>query len=205
VDRRSILIVAAIIAAVVGGCIFWRYWHGGHPDLLVQEYRNTKFGYSVEYPTSWYLGDVGEPEDEANPAWFVSSYDDIQLMEGGLPHEVTVPIVVSNVGELAAMDSSMPEIKSSWDWVNWRRSQWGESDYERLGSFEDEEITLDGKSAVKTVFEASSDESGPWIVVVLFDPNSNFVYQIEYVGRQPYYDTNLAHFEAILSSFRTTN
>jgi hypothetical protein len=215
VDRKIVLIVIAIIAAAVGGCLFWRYWHGGHPDLLVRKYRNTRFGYSVEYPTSWYLGDVGEPEDEANPAWFVSSYDDVQLMEGGLPHEVTVPIVVSNVGELAAMDSSMPEIESSWDWVNWRRSQWGESDYERLGSFEEEEMTVDGKVAVRTTYEANSAETGlpaeasakagPWIVVILFDPNSNFVYQIEYVGRQPYYDTNLTYFEAILSSFRINN
>lgn len=201
--KRLTLTIVIALTALIGGYLFWRYWQGGHPDMLIQEYRNTKFGFSLDYPTSWHLGYMGDSEETGNPVWFVPSSKDVQLMEGGLPNEVTVPVVVHNLEELTEMDPSIPEIKNSWDWVNWRRSQWGESDYERLGPFQDGEITIDGKAAVKTVFEASSDESGPWIVVVLFDPNSNLIYQIEYVGRQPFYDSNLQHFEDLLISFST--
>jgi len=209
------LAVAAALTALVGGYLFWRYWRGGHPDLLIQEYRNTKFGFSLDYPASWHLGYMGDSEETGNPVWFVSNPQDVQLMEGGLPCEVTVPVVVQELGNFAEIDPSMPEIRSSWDWVNWKRSRWTEADYERLGSFHDSEITIDGKVAVKTVFEAgyqsapgSADdrsafgEAGPWIVVVLFDPGSQLVYQIEYVGRQPFYDDNFSRFEGILASFR---
>lgn len=199
-DRKLVLTV--VLAALAGGYLFWRYWCGGHPDLLVQEYQNTKFGYSFEYPTSWYLGDVGDLEEEANPVWVVSHPEDVQLMEGGLPHEVVVPVVVHNLEELTEIDPSMLKINTSWDWVNWRRSQWGESDRERLGSYQDEEITVDGKLAIRTTFEASSAEAGPWVVVVFLDANSKLIYQIEYVSRQSFYDGNLHHFEDLLASFR---
>ena len=202
--KRSALAVIIALAALTGGYLFWRYWHGGHPDLLVQEYRNTKFGYSVEYSTSWYLGYMGDSEETGNPVWFVPNFEDVELAEGGLPREVTVPVVVQDLGKLAEIDPSMPEINSSWGWVNWRRSQWGESDRERLGSYQDKEVTIDEKLAVRTTYAASSDESGPWIVVVLYDSNSDFVYQIEYVGRQPFYGTNTYHFETLLASFRTS-
>lgn len=201
--KRFTLAIMVALAALAGGYLFWRYWHGGHPDLLVQEHRNTKFGYSVEYPTSWHLGYMGDSEETGNPVWFVPNPEDVQLMEGGLPREVTVPIVAHKLEDFTEIDPSMPEINSSWDWVNWRRSQWGESDRERLGSYQDKEVTIDGKAAVRTTYAASSDESGPWIVIVLYDPNSDLVYQIEYVGRQPFYNENISHFEALLTSFQT--
>lgn len=201
--KKTFLIVAvAVIAALVGGYLFWRYWHGGHPDLLAPTYESEKFGYSVEYPTHWQVGYLGESQEQGNPVWFVSSPEDIELAEGGLPHEVMVPIVVHDLGELAEIDPPMLEIESSWDWVNWKCSQGTGHQYE---SYQDDEIMVDGKPAVRTTYGASSDDGGPWIVVILYDSVSDLVYQIEYVGRQPYYDTNLHNFELILDNFRTNN
>lgn len=187
-----LLIVAAVLAAPVP-------LHSAKQ----KEYKNTKYGYSLKYPSAWFITYLGKSEGDAVVVKFAESEVDAQFTDSAETGPV-VEIIVSDLKELKGMGAKLPEIKTAADWIAWDRSNWDEEEKKRIGEYKDEPVSLSGLEGVRIVFKTPAfPGAGPAIEVILYNPLKELLYDIKYIGMKPAYDKGLKIFEDVLKSFTT--
>jgi hypothetical protein len=170
-----------------------------NPNMLI--YINQKYGYSIEYPKSWWYAWLGNNDGKkANIYWFVSDKSDMELKDGGFSVGAKVEIIVQDLKEALKLDSRFPDIDSAQDWVDWQRTGYSKLTGKKA-VYDDKKITIAGKEAIKTIEdEPQFGDAGPVVEITLY--NANKIYQIKYLGRDPAYALNTTLFEKMLKSFK---
>jgi len=211
--KKIILIIIIFLIVLIAAPIGWYYWqlnyppNGGEDDLSKKipaeiSYYNDKYKYSLKFPEEWFVGFLGNSKEEANVIWFVSDEKDLEQGDGGPPLGAKVEVIAQDLEELRLIDPRFPEINSAKGWLDWERSGWSKFSREPVDirKYEERTVTLAGKEAIRTTYKESTfEETGPGIAMTLFD--SDIIYQINYLGRKPFYTENLDSFEKIIHSF----
>lgn len=189
-----------IVLSVVVAVVFLAFIPHAYPKTD-GVYQNTRYGYSLKYPASWFIGYLGPSEKDAVVLRICSDVNSTQFGDAGIENPL-VEIIVSDLKELKEVGSRIPGVKSPKDWLDWDRSNWDEPERERIGPYRDEKIIVSGSEGVKTTYSKPIfPGAGPVVEVILFNPATEMVYSIKYFGDQRTYGENLKHFENILKSF----
>ena len=219
--KKTLTTILVIVFILVILPIGWYYWQNnsgnqGVDDLTNQGwvapdngaavyreglYFNTKFGYSVDYPDEWFIGYYGESEEQAQVIFFVSNQGDLQAADGGLPLGVKAEIIVQDLKELREMAASMSHIDTIGEYVKWQKTYQAGFDTDMQGKCIEENIKIGQVDAIKEVCdnpaEAGFDKTRK---VQLLSPDMNYIYIIQYLGREPYYSNNASEFDRIYKS-----
>lgn len=212
-SKKLLLIILIPLIVLIAAPIGWYYWQLNYPPDLGEDdlskkipaeisYYNEKYKYSLKFPEEWFVGFLGDSKEEANVVWFVSDEKDLEQGDGGPPVGAKVEVIVQDLEEQRLIDPRFPEINSAKDWLDWERSGWSKFSREPVETrkYEERTVTLAGKEAIRTTYkEPEFVEAGPGITITLFD--SDIIYQINYLGRKPFYTESLGKFEEIVKSF----
>lgn len=171
------------------------------PNMLV--YINEKYGYSIEYPKTWWYGWIGDNDGaKADVYWFVSDKSDMELKDGGLPAGAKAEIIVTDLEELKNIDASMLNIDTIEKYAEWQKANQVGFDTEMQGECIEENIKINGLNAIKEVCENPMEESfGKTRKVQLLSSDDKYVFLIQYLGKEPYYSDNTDKFENVYKSF----
>jgi len=165
-------------------------------------YANTKYDYSLKFPSTWSISYFGETEEESSVIWIVSDEQDLEMADGGLPRGSRMEVIVQELSELEEGDPSFPEMVTVYDWLEWQRTYQAGFDSESMGEPKDENVTVGGIRAVKTYFEEPLyEDMAKTIVVTLLDPVNERVFQIQYLGSEPTFSENKSVFDQFLQTF----
>ncbi|MBU0648986.1 hypothetical protein KJ969_02690 [Patescibacteria group bacterium] len=172
------------------------------PTAEQTAYANTKYDYSLKFPSAWTINCFGEAEEEANVIWIVSDEQDLEMADGGLPRGSRMEVIVQELSELKEGDPSFPDMVTVYDWLEWQRTYQAGFDSESMGEPKDENVTVGGIRAVKTYFEEPLyEDMAKTIVVTLLDPVNERVFQIQYLGIESAFSENESVFDQFLESF----
>lgn len=213
--KKLILIIAIIVVILVILPIGWYYWQNNSGNQGIDDlrsnpatdpdfgiYQNNKFDYSVNYPKDWFLGFYGESREQAQVVFFVSNKGDLQGADGGPPLGAKVEIIVQDLKELKEMDKSMSHINTIDKYVKWQKTYQVGFDTEMQEKCIEENIKIGQVDAIKEICDNPVGAGfGKTRKVQLLRPDMNYVYIIQYLGREPYYSNNTDTFDKVYKSF----
>jgi len=171
---------------------------------ISKNYQNTKFGYSIDYPTTWTVGFLGRSSGEAAVLRICQNAIDAQFSDGG-ELDPLVEVIVTDIREMKKMGARIPTITSAKDWIQWERSSWDTEEKERVGPIKDQPIIVGDLNGVESLHKKPvMPGMGPAVEVTLFDPQTEYIYSLKYLGRKPAYKESLPKFKEILAGFKLT-
>jgi len=131
---------------------------------------------------------------------------DMELKDGGLPAGAKAEIIVQNLQKLKNMDEAMSYIDTIEEYVEWQNSYQVGFDTDMQGECQKENIKIDEMDAIKKICNNPIEESvGKYRKVQLLSPDGNYIFLIQYLGREPYYSNNIDKFEDMYRSFNFYN
>lgn len=218
--KKTLTTIAIIVLILVILPIGWYYWQNNsgnqgvddlanliEPDNGVAIYKeglyfNTKFGYSVDYPDEWFIGYYGESKEQAQVVFFVSNQGDLQGADGEPPLGAKAEIIVHDLKKLKEMDASMSHIDTIDEYVKWQKTYQVGFDTEMHGKCIEENIKIGKADAIREICDNSAEDGfSKTRKVQLLSPDKNYIFLIQYLGREPYYSNNIEQFNKIYKSF----
>jgi len=212
--KKSIIGIVIIVVILVILPIGWYYWQNNSGNQGIDDlanyiptdpnfsvYQNNKFGYSVDYPKDWFLGFFGESKPQAQVVFFVTDKGDLQATDGGPPLGAKVEIIVQDLKELKEMDTSMSHIDTIDEYVKWQNIYQVGFDTEMQGECIEENIKIGTTDAIREICDNPVEAGfGKVRNIKLLSPDMNYVYIIQYLGREPEYSNNTDMFDKIYKS-----
>ena len=230
--QKILLTLIVVVLLTVAISLGWYYWQinqapGPTGDVLIppasdntnkapiadntnvaiddsdsQQYLSEKHAYTVDYPSNWSMGYVGDSEAGALGVWFVSDEADLKGADGGLPKGAKAEIFVQKISELKEVDEDFPDINEPKDWLDWQREYQASLEMEMWGEPVDKDMTVDGLDAVLTIYdEPTEPEVGKSRKVTLLSPDMNHIFVFQYIGSDSAYTANVDTFDEIVQSF----
>ena len=209
--KKNIFLILLLLS--LGSFIIVYFWSTNRVDLkkgdLLEEksdkviYSNDKYNYSLKFPSTWLLDYFGGSQEAAQGITLVSNKKDLGAGDGGPPLEVKVEIFVQYFKELAQVDLSFPLIETIDDWLEWERTYQVGFDSESLGRPKDEIIAVDGLRAIKSAYRQPlyPEDMGKSIRIIFLNPSQDYLFQIQYIGREPFFTQLEEEFDQIIKSF----
>lgn len=178
--KKKLFILIIIIVVAIGAYLFWNFvtqdWRGN--DNL--EYINIKHNYSFQYSPNWNM--IGNSQDDVVMLYNTENSPG----DGGIPAGIKVDIMVLENYDNLDLESWIGQI-----------SQNGPGE-EILTQ---ENIIIAGLPSIRKTTSPFFENVNEGAPISIYFVKDDYIFMINYLGREPDYSVEMGNFELLLKSF----
>ena len=185
--NKIIILVILLVLFSAGGYGLYSFLgqekNKGSNNLV---YTNTTHNYSFEYKSEWNL--FGTPQDSV-----VMLYNSEVLPgDGGVPAGILISIIASENYDNLSLE----------DWVEQIIPEDKVKELLPEGVLSEERFVISGIEGIKITINPILSDLNEGPMISIYFNKDNYIFIINYLGREPDYTNEMKHFENLLKSFK---